>query len=570
MIKDKLYQESVERLGFTKITLGDDALCEGLQKIYLKYWGSNSQISDMAVTHNNPDDNRALDIHKEIVSVAQPYLENTFENFQILASHFVIKKANSQESFQLHQDWNVVDEKKYYNFQVWIPLELSYPENGGLCFIPESHLFFENIRSGSFGIPSIRLEESIYPFLSFLRLFPGEAAVFYSKTFHGSFINSSPKDRVAVLINIIQAKATPLYFHFEENNLFSFKITTEYIFKNLHSLEKGIKPLNNEYTVNSIFPEFDNKYLSLEYLLQKIKKQNICLNRSLEYEHKLYSIINNDEFEKEINHMGYAIVNLLNISEIDLLKNKFAEVFPDRTQYIGAYSTMSEMSPSERKSIHHFTFNTVKKSLDKYFKDYNSPISLLYSRNPDNEYLLEWHSDPSLIFNENIEPLYGIWCPLLDVNNEHGALKVIPGSHRLQNKLNFAYKTTNFNLDEKRKILEKFGVSFNLKAGEAIIFDARIIHGSDPNKSKVCRDNFVMRICHKNSKFFNMITENKNAQKGIVYVQNEEYFYDEVNTIKEHNITPNTGKKAGIMYLFDADLSDKKLIEKLSPYHYDQ
>lgn len=567
MIKDKVLHQSINKLGFTKISLGNKELTNALGKIYQSYFQQKKNSDDMAVTHNNPNDNRAIKIHQKIIETVKPYFDECFEEYAFLASHFVVKKAQSNEAFQIHQDWNVVDETKYQNYQVWIPLDLSYPENGGICFIPESHLFFNNIRSGNLGIPHIPIEKKLHPYLSYLRLFPGEAAIFFSKTFHGSFINSTPNDRIAVLINIIQKKSTPLYFHYSEKKrqVEAYSLSTSEIFQFLPQLEKGKIPFDKKPNFVTSNNTVENLSIKADDLIKKIHLFNHKEGRAKDYEHKLYHIIKDSEIEKEINNKGYKVVQLLDKEALESLKHKFEEVFPDRTKFTGTYSTMSDVSETVRKETHEFTFQTVKRCLNKYFKDYQSPISLLYSRRPDNQYYLEWHSDPSLIFNQHLEPLYGIWCPLVDTDKIHGGLKVVPGSHRLLDKIICAYKTFKWPLENKRTLLENYSKDFKLKAGEAILFDARIIHSSEPNKSNIERDNFVMRVNHEKSEYFNIMTKSINDSKGKLFKQNRNYFF--TKTIKEHNTTPNTGEYIGDMYLFYNEINDSSIKEKLDIFN---
>lgn len=567
MIKDRILHQAIERLGFSKVSLGNQILTKALSEIYQSYFQKNENGHDMGVTHNNPDDSRGIEIHHKITEAVKPYFDECFENYSFLASHFVVKKAQSNEAFQIHQDWNVVDESQYQNYQVWIPLDISYPENGGICFIPESHLFFNNIRSGNLGIPHIPIEEKLHPYLSYLRLFPGEAAIFFSKTFHGSFINSTPKDRVAVLVNIIQKEATPLYFHKSEIELQieAYSVSTSEIFQFLPQLEKGRMPFGKKPDFKISYNHIDNSAIKADELIDRIHKFNQKEGRAKDYEHKLFHIVKEPNIEKEINHVGFKIVQLLDKEALESLKHKFDEVFPDRTKFIGTYSTMSDVSEAVRKETHEFTFQTVKRCLNKYFKDYQSPISLLYSRRPDNQYYLEWHSDPSLIFNQHLEPLYGIWCPLVDTDKMHGGLKVIPGSHRLLDKIICAYKTFKWPLENKRDLLENYSKDFKLKAGEAILFDARIIHSSEPNKSNIERDNFVMRVNHEKSEYFNIMTKSINESKGKLFKQNRNYFF--TKTIKEHNTPTNTGEYKGNMYLFYNEIDDSSIKEKLAKFN---
>ncbi|MEX0810938.1 MAG: phytanoyl-CoA dioxygenase family protein [Chitinophagales bacterium] len=564
MIKYEILQQSIENIGFSKIQLGDQSMIDDLKSIFRKYYQEKIKDQDMSVTHNDPKDRNNLKVHNEIVNTIKPYFDQHFENFNFLASHFVVKRAKSNEAFQLHQDWSAVDERYYQNYQVWIPLDVSYPENGGICFIPESHSFYNNIRSGSMGITHIPIDKKMHPYLSYMRLFAGEAAVFHNKTFHGSFINSTPKERVAVLVNITQKNAQALYFHKDDSNpnqIDAFEINTEEIFQHLPKLEKGILPFKKkaEFSIENNVTQ--NSEITASGLIDKIHEHNVSKGRAKTYEHKIFHILKSQKIEAKINEKGFVVVDLLDDNTIKKLQNKFEETFPDTSLFRGTFSSLELENAKDRRDLHKFIINTIKNNLDNYFKDYKSPVSLLYSRKADNQYPLEWHNDPSLIFNESIEPLYGIWAPFIDVDNNTGALKVIPGSHRIFNKINFAYNVFKWPLENKRKFLDSYGKTFQLKAGQAIIFDSRIIHSSEPNQTQVNRNNIVLRVHHKYSEYFNVITASNSADKGILYKQREDYFFSE--THKLHNVKPNTGDNVGEIYLFYDDIDNNYIKEKL-------
>ncbi|MEX0595954.1 MAG: phytanoyl-CoA dioxygenase family protein, partial [Candidatus Paceibacterota bacterium] len=376
---------------------------------------------DIMVTNNQMKPEQSLQIHKELVDLAHPFLEEKFQNFNVFASHFVVKKAKSQTSFQLHQDWNATDEQKSKSLKVWVPLTSSFPENGGLCFIPQSHRFYNNYRSGSLGIPQFEITENLHPYLSYLRLFPGEAALFYNHTLHGSFINSTDENRIGVIFNLIEKDAQALYYHkTEKGQIESYPLTTKSLFENLSVLEKGELP-----HFGDALDCFDAKiedYTSWteKDLIEQIHSINIQSGRALNYENKLYRIIKNKDLETLINKQGYAIIDLLDATTIDLFRAKFWEIYPDRSKYSGLYSSMMHVPHEERKKLHDFTMDALSLCLEKYVENYASPISLFYSRRPDKEYYLEWHSDPSILLNQHLEPLYGVWFPLLDLNPKSG------------------------------------------------------------------------------------------------------------------------------------------------------
>ncbi len=79
-----------------------------------------------------------------------------------------------------------------------------------------------------------------------------------------------------------------------------------------------------------------------------------------------------------------------------------------------------------------------------------------------------------------------LWIPLVDVDEESGALQVVPGSHRL------VEGTRPSGLDElpTAPLQEEWArraVTVPLRAGEAIVYDAALVHGAHANRVDAVR-----------------------------------------------------------------------------------
>ncbi len=559
--------ETMNRLGFCKIQGFSQGTISALLHLYKQHFTLFETDRDLMVTHNHKSNPSPLLIHEEICKIVTSDLQKIVPNCTIFASHFAVKKAKSQGAFQLHQDWTVTDETQYKNFQIWIPLETSYPENGGLCFIPESHTFFNNLRSGSFSIPRIPIGEKLYSYLSFYRLLRGEAVAFFTRTLHGSFINSSDSDRVGVILNMLEKDAPSLYYHKKDTNECAiYPLNTASLFSNLPQLEKGEMPFNQALETKNIGLQ-DNEEIDEKALLQLIKRNAINVNREENYEHKECQILRDSNLEKEINANGFAIIDFLSNNEIEKLKTVFEFFFPNRSLFTGSFSSMSALDNVKRQAAHQSIQQIIHSRLSDFFDNFKCPVSLLYSRRPDGQHKLDWHSDPAFNLNEHIVPIYGIWCPLQEVTEKHGGLQLIPKSHRLIPKLNLSYVNWKWPLEPFRGYLDQFGRSFSLKAGQALIYDTRMIHASKPNTTDIERDNIVMRICPQHAQFFKFVKLEANV--GEIYSVNDSFFFRE--SAKKHTFEPEKdvyfSRNHDMMQLFDYEISkfeiDKKLKNKL-------
>lgn len=555
----ELAQNKVENLGFYKFDFLSKEKIYKLKELYSKLF-EQIQNKGMAVSHNQGGWHRNYEISNSIEEILKDELQEHFPNYDFFLAHFVIKKANHDEGFQLHQDWNIVDESKCNSYQIWVPLEYSYPENGGMCFLPKSHLFLKNLRSGSFDIPRIPIDSKLYPFLSYVRLFSGQAVAFSNSLFHGSFSNCSPEDRVSILINVVPKSEQTFYYHDDgKGNAEVFSINAELLFKNLPVLEKGEMPFHNPIEVINKIYQRKNAEIGLSDLIKWSKEIRKELDLPEDYEFKDMQIVKNTSLEKEINSNGYSVIKLLTDAEIEKIFTLFSEHFPKREQYIGRYSSMDHKDSKERLLIHEKIQAIVRHRLDLFFKDYFCPISILYSKRADGISDTGWHSDPNFLLNQHLEPLYSIWCPIVPVNQENGVLNVIPKSHRFLN--NLRHPCLDWPLAKEIKALDKLGKGFDLRAGEAIIYDARLIHGSPPNISMSERDCIVMRINPIGLTYYSMGLINKEKTQGVIYSEKEDYFYSDACI--NHAAESTTGNVEGKVYYFQ-EILGKELIQTLT------
>jgi hypothetical protein len=74
-----------------------------------------------------------------------------------------------------------------------------------------------------------------------------------------------------------------------------------------------------------------------------------------------------------------------------------------------------------------------------------------------------------------------LWCPLVDVDEGNGGLRVVPGSHRWSDHLRPSRaKEASLAIEDD---LAARSIAVALRAGQALAFDPATFHGSDPNRS---------------------------------------------------------------------------------------
>ena len=165
----------------------------------------NEEINSIHCVHKFPDSAlfRTFVNHSKVLELGEALLGDDPE---IRASELFLKPAYSGLPSPLHQDnfyWCVKGDNA---LTIWIALDESGPDNGGVQYIEGSHNWglVNHVNSYAPG-SSQKVEESekvnkgkrVCPQVN-----PGDALIHHSLTIHGSSANASPKSRRGLTIQL--------------------------------------------------------------------------------------------------------------------------------------------------------------------------------------------------------------------------------------------------------------------------------------------------------------------------------------------------------------------------------
>ncbi len=122
--------------------------------------------------------------------------------------------------------------------------------------------------------------------------------------------------------------------------------------------------------------------------------------------------------------------------------------------------------------------------------------SSFFIKEPHNPSFVSWHQDSTYW---GLEPpdIVTAWVALSESTHENGAMRVIPGSHKLDQAPHRDTFAANNLLSRGQEIIvevnETEAVELPLKPGEMSLHHVRLIHGSEPNPSAKRRIGFAIR-----------------------------------------------------------------------------
>ncbi|MFN8050317.1 MAG: phytanoyl-CoA dioxygenase family protein [Acidimicrobiales bacterium] len=96
---------------------------------------------------------------------------------------------------------------------------------------------------------------------------------------------------------------------------------------------------------------------------------------------------------------------------------------------------------------------------------------------------VEAHRDPTFV-DERVHRSLTIWCPLDDLSDAMGTLRVVPGSHLTAEPVRCHDGADNL---VPVATIEQVEIALDLRAGEAVVFDHALIHRSAANDTSAER-----------------------------------------------------------------------------------
>ncbi len=188
-------------------------------------------------------------------------------------------------------------------------------------------------------------------------------------------------------------------------------------------------------------------------------------------------VFQHTEHESLYAENGYITLPLLSAAEVSSLLHLYEQV---KSGLEGStfYTSHSSGNVDYKKRVDEAIRAVLEPKLTDIFINYRPVFAFFLVKTQGSE-TLELHLDWQFV-DEREHVGFNMWCPLQDVTKENGAVFVIPGSHK-QIKVLRGYNTPNPVHYVEQPVNEKHFKTVDLKAGEAVIFDLRLLHGAWPN-----------------------------------------------------------------------------------------
>jgi ectoine hydroxylase-related dioxygenase (phytanoyl-CoA dioxygenase family) len=156
--------------------------------------------------------------YQKIHSYCAPHASAIFrDNLVPIGGTYVVKPVGPKARTTPHQETTQIDENKFTGFHLWIALCDITLENGCMRFLPGSHRLPQFLRAVNTPWAYTKVSDVLEEYMKPVLLPAGHAIVQNSAVIHDSLVNTSGKDRPAIIYSLLEKEAS-MWYHFRDDS----------------------------------------------------------------------------------------------------------------------------------------------------------------------------------------------------------------------------------------------------------------------------------------------------------------------------------------------------------------
>ncbi len=192
-------------------------------------------------------------------------------------------------------------------------------------------------------------------------------------------------------------------------------------------------------------------------------------------------IIKDNTLRETLKITGYVIAGNIGIKNIQSILSLYDSLHEFSDKNGGMFYSLYSDDIEYRKKVHCGVLDILKPVYDNYFSNYKTVINSFIVKTPGKGSDFSLHQDSTGLDERKWSPL-SAWIPLQDTDLANGTLCVVPKSHQFFHP----YRGISFAspFAEYEDVVRRYLVPINLKAGDILLFDNRLVHYSHLNSSK--------------------------------------------------------------------------------------
>lgn len=254
-------------------------------------------------------------------------------------------------------------------------------------------------------------------------------------------------------------------------------------------------------------------------------------------------IIKDDVLTSVIHDKGYQVRPFLSADQLDKVRAIFNEHHDFSDKDGGMFYSVYSKNKAYRKAIFDAAETVLNELLGEYFHDHRVMLYSYVVKTSGSKSEFSLHQDTTGLDEWKYSPL-NIWIPLTDVTVDNGCMALLPYSHRFFSP----YRSIAFPppFTDVQETLKTYLEPIEMKAGEGLFFDNRLVHNSFANNSGQVRAALVIGLFPKEAVMTTCYKPEPVLGGQVELIEHDDRFLMEYeNFLDNCHIRPDTGKSIG-------------------------
>jgi len=207
---------------------------------------------------------------------------------------------------------------------------------------------------------------------------------------------------------------------------------------------------------------------------------------------EMRQILHDPDLQAELLEHGFVKVPLLDVGELAAFNEEWDQLRPDdnwapdgtglnRSTY---HCTFLDTNQSYKRQAQDLVRAVFQPKIDQVVVDYRILTSNLYVKQPGVG-RFQIHQNWPTTEDLSITTLT-VWCPMHDVDESNGTIRVVPGSHKIVSDVATPQRPSFFDAFED-ELIDRYLQPISMRGGEALVFDDSLLHWSTENYSDAPR-----------------------------------------------------------------------------------
>lgn len=224
------------------------------------------------------------------------------------------------------------------------------------------------------------------------------------------------------------------------------------------------------------------------------------------------------DLDNSFKRNGYVIVRqIVDIEKREKLKNFYSSIPFDKSNKIRL--TNLELDNQKKSVIHKTICQEYSSIVESLLLNYEAVQGIFSNKPPHPESSMCMHRD-WMLADENEFTTLSIWALLDGDTDLHGHLDIIPNSH----KEHLTYRGRNFDFEIDKNRFSCNTETLKINAGDVILFDHKLVHGSSENLSESDRLASVLALIPQESPLLHYYLD-RASEKIIILELDKEKFH---------------------------------------------